>query len=128
MKFLKCELQSDFEKEDNSAETVQLVLWHFSNLRSKVHCPSSALCTGPEGETDRAPAQAIPGAGGGQASVAVSVLSRAGEPAHFAGRALAEQHHKGQQGAAAPGCHPQTLDQVRSTSASELILCTERNR
>lgn len=78
-------------------------------------CSSSTLCKGSKGETDRAPAQVIPGAGWGQTPPAVSVLSCSGEPARTAGGTLAQQHQQGQQGAAAPGGHPETLDQVRNT-------------
>lgn len=39
-----------------------------------------------------------------------------GKPTGTAGRALAQQHQQSQQGAAAPGGHTETLDQVRITT------------
>lgn len=39
-----------------------------------------------------------------------------GKPTGAAGGALAQQHQQGQQGAAAPGGHTETLDQVRITT------------
>ena len=68
---------------------------------------------GPEGPSDGAAAQAVPGAGRGQAPVAAGVLPGAGEPAGPAGGALAGPHHPGLQGAAAAGRRAQALEQVR---------------
>lgn len=67
-----------------------------------------------EGQTDGAPAQAEPGAGGGEEAAAICVLSWPGYKAHSARGTLAQQHYQGQQGAAETRGHPQTLDQVRA--------------